>query len=171
MLKSFYPKECADSSYVIDYKGLYKKGYRGLIFDIDNTLVEHDAPANDKAIQLMNKLKEIGFQVCLLSNNDEERVLLFNKDVNVHYIYNAHKPNAKNYNEAMKLMGTNKSNTVFIGDQLFTDVFGANRAGLMNFFVKPLGPEIEIQIVLKRHLERIVLYYYRRHKAKTKGKR
>ena len=59
-------------------------------------------------------------------------------------------------------MGTTVKNTVFIGDQLFTDVFGANRIGMMSYFVKPIGPKEEIQIILKRKLERIVLRCYRR---------
>jgi predicted HAD superfamily phosphohydrolase YqeG len=59
-------------------------------------------------------------------------------------------------------MGTGIGNTVFIGDQLFTDIYGANRIGMMSYFVKPIGPEKEIQIIFKRKLERIVLKYYRR---------
>ena len=124
MLKMFYPDEIADSAYKIDYKTLYKNGYRGLIFDIDNTLVEHGADANEKAIKLIHQLKEIGFKICLMSNNKEERVLRFNKDINVFYIFDAKKPSIINYQKAMKLLGTNKKNTVFVGDQLFTDVFG-----------------------------------------------
>jgi predicted HAD superfamily phosphohydrolase YqeG len=67
-------------------------------------------------------------------------------------------------------MGTRIDNTVFVGDQLFTDVFGANRIGMMTYLVKPIHPKEEIQIVLKRKLERIVLYYYRKDLAKGKIK-
>ena len=59
----------------------------------------------------------------------------------------------------MELLGTDRSNTVFIGDQLFTDIYGAKRTGIRNILVKPLNPKEEIQIVLKRYLERIVLYF------------
>lgn len=164
MLKRFYPSECADSAYSIDYKGLYQSGYRGLIFDIDNTLVEHGADANDKAIHLMKELKEIGFKVCLMSNNKEERVKRFNKVIQVYSIHDAHKPSRKNYYKAMKLIGSKPKNTVFIGDQLFTDIYGANRAGIKTYFVKPIGPNEEIQIKFKRHLERIALFFYRRQR-------
>ena len=75
MLRIFYPKRIADSAYVIDYKNLYKEGYRGIIFDIDNTLVEHGADASERAIKLINKLKAMGFKICLISNNNEERVI------------------------------------------------------------------------------------------------
>lgn len=63
-------------------------------------------------------------------------------------------------------MGTDRSNTLFIGDQLFTDVWGANRAGMYSILVKPIDPHEEIQIVLKRYLEKIVLFFYKRREAK-----
>ena len=67
--------------------------------------------------------------------------------------------------KAMELLGTDCSNTVFIGDQLFTDIYGAKRAGIRNILVKPIHPKEEIQIVLKRYLERIVLYFYRKEEG------
>lgn len=162
MFQIFYPDECADSAYDINYDALYKQGYRGLLFDIDNTLVEHGADADDRAINLINKLKQTGFHICLISNNGEERVKRFNKEIQVDYIYKANKPSVKSYIKAMKMMKTKPAATVFIGDQLFTDIYGAKRAGMKSYFVKPIGPEKEIQIVLKRYLERIVLFFYRR---------
>ena len=68
----------------------------------------------------------------------------------------------------MKRMGTDRSNTLFIGDQLFTDVWGANRTGIYSILVKPMDPREEIQIVLKRYLEKIVLFFYLK-KQKKKG--
>ena len=65
-----------------------------------------------------------------------------------------------NYKRAMELMGTDLSSTVFVGDQLFTDVWGAKRAGIHNILVQPMNPKEEIQIVLKRYLEKIVLHFY-----------
>lgn len=162
MFQKFYPDECADSAYDIKYDALYQQGYRGLLFDIDNTLVEHGADADARAIKLIKQLEKMGFHICLISNNGEERVKRFNKDIQVKYIYKAGKPSTKNYFNAMKLMKTKPTTTVFIGDQLFTDIYGAKRAGIKSYFVKPIGPEKEIQIILKRYLERVVLYFYRR---------
>jgi len=73
MLQQFYPDHEADSAYGIDYKTLYRKGYRGIIFDIDNTLVPHGAPATPQAIEFFGRLRELGFQTLLLSNNKEPR--------------------------------------------------------------------------------------------------
>lgn len=162
MFDCFYPDEIQESTYSINFDKLYKEGYRGLIFDIDNTLVPHGAPADERAIALFAHLKELGYQCCLLSNNQTARVEMFNKDVQVHFIEDAHKPSTKNYLAAMERMGTDKSNTIFIGDQLFTDVWGAKRAGIRNILVKPIHPKEEIQIVLKRYLEKIVLFFYKR---------
>lgn len=164
LFETFYPDERADSTYEIDFERLYQEGYRGLIFDIDNTLVPHGAPADEKAIALFERLKQIGFSCCLLSNNQKPRVDLFNKDVHVFAIENAHKPAGKNYEKAMELMGTDLTSTMFVGDQLFTDVFGAKRCGMANILVKPIHPKEEIQIVFKRYLEKIVLYFYEKNR-------
>lgn len=160
MFSVFYPDEIMDSAYDIDYEKLYEDGYRGIIFDIDNTLVPHGAPADERAIELFERLKAIGYKVVLLSNNKEPRVKMFNDAVKVQYIFKANKPGRGGYEHAMELMGTDLKNTFFVGDQLFTDVWGAKRVGMRNFLTKPIDPREEIQIVLKRYLEKIVLYFY-----------
>lgn len=165
----FFPDTYVASTYVIDFEKLYEDGVRGLIFDIDNTLVPHGEPADQRAVALFAKLKEIGFECCLISNNQEPRVKMFNEKIQVNYVYNAHKPAVKNYFKAMGIMGTDQSNTVFIGDQLFTDVWGAKRSGIRNILVKPIYPKEEIQIVLKRYLEKIVLYFYKKSLCQKKG--
>lgn len=158
MLKMFYPSVYYASTYDIDFKEYYEKGYRGIIFDVDNTLVPHGADADERAKKLFRDLKEMGFDTCLTSNNKEERVKRFNKEIHSHYIYKANKPAKSGYMNAMKKMGTNKKNTLFVGDQLFTDVYGANRVGIYSILVGSLHPKEEIQIVLKRYLEKVVLY-------------
>lgn len=171
MLKQFYPDYEVDSAYVIDYEALYQKGYRGIIFDIDNTLVPHGAPADERAVALFEKLRKIGFQILLLSNNKEPRVKMFNDSVGAKYIFKAGKPGRNGYMRAMQELGTIQNTTIFVGDQLFTDVWGAKKAGIITYLVKPIHPKEEIQIVLKRYLERIVLYFYHRQKEKGKNDR
>ncbi len=166
MFDMFFPDRYVASTYVIDFEQLYEEGYRGLIFDIDNPLVPHGAPADKRATALFDRLKSIGFRCCLISNNQEPRVKMFNQDIGVDYVYNAHKPSTKNYVKAMEIMGTDKENSLFIGDQLFTDVWGAKRAGIRNILVKPIHPKEEIQIVLKRYLERVVLHFYKKNLKK-----
>ena len=168
MFQCFYPGKIEDSTYVIPYENWKKMGIQGIIYDIDNTLVPHGAPADDRAIKLFEHLKELGLKTCLLSNNKEPRVKSFADQVKSpekigeRFIENAHKPAVRNYQKAMELLGTDCSNTVFIGDQLFTDILGANRLGIQTVLVKPINPKEEIQIVLKRYLEKPVLYCYRK---------
>lgn len=152
MLESFYPDHEAESAYGIDYEDLYKKGFRGVIFDIDNTLVPHGAPADERAAALFGRLRKIGFLTVLLSNNKEPRVKMFNDGVGSEYIFKAGKPGQAGFEKAMKIMGTQPENTLFVGDQLFTDVWGAKKAGVVTWLVKPIHPKEEIQIVLKRKL-------------------
>lgn len=163
MLRCFYPDAEAASVYEIDFKALYQSGYRGVIFDIDNTLVPHGAAADERAVCFFQELRKIGYDTCALSNNKEPRVKSFAAAVGSKYIFKADKPSRKGYLRAMEMMGTNEKNTLFIGDQLFTDVWGAKRSRLYSYLVKPIHPKEEIQIVLKRRLEWIVLYFY--HKS------
>ncbi|MBQ7200543.1 MAG: YqeG family HAD IIIA-type phosphatase [Eubacterium sp.] len=167
MFEKYFPDETVSSTYDIDYEKLYDDGYRGLLFDIDNTLVKHGDMADERAKELFLRLRRIGFECCLISNNKKTRVRSFNEDIGVHTIFNAHKPAAKGYYYAMELMNTNLNNTVFIGDQLFTDIFGAKKIGMKNYLVSPINKREEIQIVIKRKLENIVLSEYR---AKLKKK-
>ena len=162
MLEKFYPSECKDSVYDIDFNKMYEKGYRSVIFDVDNTLVPHGAPADDKAIAFFKKLHEIGYKTLLLSNNKEYRVKSFAEAVDALYIYKANKPSKAGYLAAMERMGTNRNNTIFVGDQIFTDIWGANNAAIHSILTKPINPKEEIQIILKRIPEKWVMYFYNR---------
>ena len=166
MLQKFYPDRYLRSAYEIDYEKYYEQGYRGIIFDIDNTLVPHGAPADERSIALIARLKKLGFGILLLSNNKEPRVKLFNEAVKVSYIFKAGKPAKRGYEEAMRRLGTDSSTTLFVGDQLFTDVWGARNAGTLPLLVQPIDKKEEIQIVLKRYLEKIVLFFYKRNLKK-----
>ena len=168
LLDTFYPNEIQNSTYVIDFEKWQRKGYKGVIFDIDNTLVPHDADADERSKALFEKLRELGFSTMLLSNNKEPRVKRFAKQVGSAYIYKAGKPSRKNYIKAMEEMGTKPANTLFVGDQLFTDVWGARRTGIYSVLVKPIHPKEEIQIILKRYLEKIVLFFYYKKQGKRK---
>ena len=162
MLERFYPKEWLDSTYEIPWEDWRARGIRGVLFDIDNTLVEHDAPAAERAVALFARLHKLGIGTCLISNNREPRVKAFAERVDSLYIYKARKPGRKNYLRAMELLGTDRTSTLFVGDQLFTDVCGANACGIYSILVKPIDPREEIQIVLKRYLEAVVLHFYKR---------
>ncbi len=165
LLERFYPDQEADSAYGLPYEELYNQGYRGILFDIDNTLVPHGAPATKKAIALFRKLHTIGFKTVIISNNNEARVKPFADAVSSRYLFKAGKPGKKGYEKAMKIMKTTPETTLFVGDQLFTDVWGAKKAGIFTYLTKKIHPKEEFQIILKRGLESIVLFFYH-HKKK-----
>ncbi len=166
MFKKFYPTIYAESAYIVDFQTLYEKGYRVLILDVDNTLVPHGAPADERAVAFFQKVQGIGFRTCIISNNHEPRIKPFAEKVGSSFIFDAGKPAKKGFQKAMKLCGGTLENTVFMGDQLFTDVWGANRAGVRSILVKPIQKDTEIQIRMKRLGERIVLPFYFRYQKK-----
>jgi len=163
MLKSFYPDEYLENIYEIDFAAWKKLGYQAVLFDIDNTLVCHGAPATKEIVCFFEKLRALGYQAMVMSNNKEPRVKSFAEAVGgIGYVYKAGKPFKRAYLHCMNQMGTDSHNTLFVGDQLFTDVWGAKRCGIYSILVKPIDKKEEFQIVLKRILERIVLYFYKR---------
>lgn len=166
MFSYFYPDKWIDSVYTYDFEAAKRAGYRAVLFDVDNTLVPHGAPATEEAIRLFARLQELGFTTCLMSNNKEPRVKSFAEQVDSPYLYKAGKPLKKGYLKAMEVTGTTPENTLFIGDQLFTDVWGAKRCGIFCVLTKPIDPKEEIQIVFKRKLEKIVLKEYKKRHDK-----
>lgn len=164
LLSTFYPSEIKDSTYVIPFEEWKEKGYKGVIFDVDNTLVPHGADADERSIALFQRLKELGFNTMLLSNNKEPRVKRFNEKIGSQYIYKAGKPGLKNYRKAMELMGTTPENTLFVGDQLFTDVWGANRFGIKSILVNPINKKEGPFTLIKRPFEKIILSKFKEDK-------
>ena len=157
MFQNLYPKEEQESVYTLDYESLFERGYRGIIFDIDNTLVAHGAPATDDAIALVARLRKMGFSVCFLSNNDKQRVGEFCKPMDAVYIFKAGKPFRKGYEAAMKVLATTKEQTVSIGDQIFTDVLCGNLMNMFTILVKPFDANENKFIKFKRKIENLFI--------------
>ncbi|MBR5348782.1 MAG: YqeG family HAD IIIA-type phosphatase [Lachnospiraceae bacterium] len=166
LFRRFYPTMRCKSAYDIPYEEFYAQGYRGIIYDIDNTLVCHGAPADEHSKELFDRLHAMGFSTCLISNNNRARVLPFARAVHSRAVWKANKPSRKSYAKAMRRIGTTKENTIFVGDQLLTDIYGANRIGLKSVLTEPISPKEEIQIVFKRKIEKIILYFYEKRRRK-----
>ena len=167
---SLFPCYSISSVYALDFAKLYEKGYRAVFFDIDNTLVLHDESARKETVELFLKLKEIGFKTAILSNNGRERVERFAKAIGADfYMENAGKPSPKAYFSAAKFFQRDIAQCLFFGDQLFTDIWGGNRAGIPTVLVHPMGKEKYFHIVLKRLLEKPFLLLYKRQHALWKN--
>lgn len=161
MLKLFFPYEYAESVFAIDYAKLQQKGYRGVIFDIDNTLVHHGEDSTPEVDSLMAHIQSLGLKTFLLSNNNDERIRRFCRNIDTPYICLADKPLPGNYCKAVDQMGISRKEAVFVGDQIFTDILGANRSGIPSILVKYLCYPQETKIGIRRNLEKIILFCYR----------
>lgn len=170
MLKKFYPSAYAENVFSIDYDELYKNGCRGIIFDIDNTLVHHGDNSNEKTDGLFRRLHKTGFKTVLLTDNDEDRVKIFIENIDTPYICDAGKPDPKGFLEALDVMQLEKEQAIVIGDQIFTDILGANKAGIKSILVKFIRLPEEKYIGKRRYLEKVILFFDRRKKWHKKRK-
>lgn len=151
-----------------DIENLKKKGIKAIIFDIDNTLVPHGAPADERSRALFRRLKDAGIRTMVLSNNEKSRVEPFAEAVGTDYICKAGKPSRKGYIEACVRMGTDPCETLFAGDQIFTDIMGAKRAGIRAVLVEPVDRSTDIfKIRLKRIPERFIVSSFRKSLKKN----
>ena len=150
MKHTWYPDDYVASTYQIDFAQLAKEGYRGVIFDVDNTLVEHNAPADERAIAFFTMLHDNGYKALLLSNNAEPRVQSFKEASGADaYIYKAGKPSPKSYQKAMEILGTTPETTLFVGDQIFTDIMEISTYSSQTYSAGCSGSMIRCQERLK----------------------
>ncbi len=163
MLDLFLPNEHVKSVLEIDPGKLKEKGIKGIITDLDNTLVEWDRPeATPKLVEWFQKMKDHGIIITIVSNNNEERVKLFSGPLGIQYIYEARKPMGKAFRKAVHDMKLKKDEVVVIGDQLLTDVLGGNRSGLHTILVVPVAQSDGFFTKFNRRIERSILNMMRR---------
>lgn len=175
MLRLFYPCAYVGSVFAIDYQKLYDKGYRAVIFDIDNTLVPHGGDSTPEVDALLRRIQGIGLKTLMLSNNSQERILRFLRNIDSPYIFDAQKPKPGHYRRALQMLEVRKEEAVFVGDQVFTDILGANLAGMDSILVAYIRRPDEKKIGIRRNLEKIVLGCYgmsrkKRHRLADIGK-
>ena len=173
MFEKLFPDVIYDSIYDIEVLALKNKGIRGIIFDIDNTLVK---PSERKPCgRLMGWLKALsadGFKLCVLSNANSRRVHTFADGLGVHAIHGAGKPSKKGFLRAMEALGLASGEVCMVGDQLFTDVFGAKRLGIYSVYTKPIVLFEVFTVMLKRMPEAAVfrLYYWSQGKQNRRSR-
>ena len=162
VLKWYYPWEYAGSVFDIDYKALASGGYKAVIFDIDNTLVHHGDDSTPEVDGLFEEIHSAGLKTLLLTNNDEERVLRFIRNIDTLYVCDAEKPDTSGYRKALEMLGVSAKETVCAGDQIFTDVLGANRAGIPSMLVHYITIPGVTKIGKKRYIEKLIMRFWRR---------
>ena len=172
MLGYFTPDYICAHIYEIDYGLLKKRNIKGLIFDIDNTLVSYRQKTPTKEVLgLMRRLKGEGFEICFVSNNTKPRVDVFNSEFNFFSYPNAKKPSSKYIKEALLDMDMKAGDAALIGDQLFTDIMAAKKCKLTAILVAPIEPVETAFFRFKRFMERPFIKRYYRRLAKKHGQK
>ncbi|MBL0387333.1 YqeG family HAD IIIA-type phosphatase [Tumebacillus sp. ITR2] len=163
-MRRLVPSLFVESVYEIDLEQLKARGVRGIITDLDNTLVRWDEPdATPKILQWLDHVRDTyGIKVCIVSNNNHQRVERFAKPLNIPWVAKAKKPSNTPFHRALEVLGTKREDTVVIGDQLFTDVLGGNRMGMYTILVVPVGEKEFIGTKVLRAMERIAFSILRR---------
>ncbi|NMB34166.1 MAG: YqeG family HAD IIIA-type phosphatase [Clostridium sp.] len=171
MLKKFYPDLKLKAIGDVDLDFLARKNIKGIILDIDNTLVpEHVKRADKKVLRWIEKVKNMGFKLCIVSNASHKRVSKFNENLGLHAVHKASKPRSRSFIRAMDLMNTKPMQTAVIGDQIFTDIYGGNKLGIFTILVNPIDKKEIIGVRLKRILEGIILTRYQNNLQRSKNK-
>ncbi|TCP54577.1 hypothetical protein EV586_104197 [Tumebacillus sp. BK434] len=164
MLKQLIPDLYVESVFHIDLDELQQRGVKGIITDLDNTLVRWDEPdATPKLIEWLDHVRDTrGIKVCVVSNNKDHRVEKFSKPLNIPFIGRARKPKRAPFLRALEVLGTKREETVVIGDQLFTDVLGGNRMNMYTILVMPVADKEWIGTKVLRAMERVAFSILRR---------
>lgn len=144
-------------------------GVKGILLDVDNTLEPYENPLpTEKVINWFCTLRKAGISAAIVSNNNKERIELFSKDLGLPAYYKAKKPFKKSLLMAMADIGTTPEETIFMGDQIFTDVLAAKNAGIRAILVPPIKDKTDVFTKFKRLLEIPVLKKYRKKNKENK---
>lgn len=163
MLNNLCPKRQINSILDLKAEELLAAGMEAVVFDLDNTLVEwHQDRLKPEVINLVEVLKSNGLKVCILSNALEYRVRAIAAVLDVFYVAKAMKPRKGAFRKAVKLLGTTAEKTVMVGDQLFTDILGANKANLFTVWSAPMNNVEFIYTRMVRIFERMVIKSFKK---------
>lgn len=154
------PDLYVSSIQAIDLDQLKQQGIKGMITDLDNTLIEWNRPeATPELATWLKLVQHEGFQLVVVSNNIEERVRRFCQPLGIPFISRARKPLAASFKKAQQMLGLERDEIVVIGDQLLTDVLGGNRLGFYTILVVPLVETDGFFTRFNRKMERIIFYW------------
>ena len=158
MYKNFLPDEYVKDVYQLSPEDFLSRGIKGIITDLDNTLVAWDRPdATPEIATWIKQMQDAGLQVTILSNNKELRVKSFCDPIETPYIFSARKPLSKAFKRALSQMELQKEEVVMIGDKMMTDILGGNRYGLHTILVVPVANSDGMMTKLNRRMERKVM--------------
>lgn len=168
MSLSFVPEYYFNNFEEASAEFLLSIGVKGIVLDVDNTLEPYEHPLpGAHVVAWLDSLKKNGISAAIVSNNDSERIDLFNKELSLPAYSKAGKPFSKNVKRAMSDMGTSRSDTILMGDQIFTDVWAAHNSGIRAILVPPINDKRDFLTGFKRRMERpIIKKYYRKRQRR-----
>lgn len=157
----FYPREYVNNVKEITIDFLKKNNIKALILDVDNTILDFDKNIPEGIQEWCENLKKQGIKMCILSNsNQKEKVSMVAEKLNLQYFYFATKPLKRGFRKAIKLLEEKEENIAAVGDQIFTDVIGANRCKIFSILVKPIAEKDLLVTKIKRPLENMIVKKY-----------
>lgn len=170
MIDKFIPDMYQKSIYTIPYKKLKALGIKCLLLDVDNTLIPYTSKKiSRKAKDLVERLKEMGFRVILLSNGSKKRLKKHKDYLEVDCSAMSMKPLSFKYKRILKIYKLSENEVASIGDQLFTDVLGGNIVGITTILINPISLKDQRITKITRLFERIIMAVLRRKKLFKRG--
>lgn len=158
MIKLLYPRIYVDSLFDIPLDDLRQQKTCAFIMDLDNTITEWNSDElGAEVLEWFTLIKAEGFRACILSNNSEKRIKGVADQLDIPFLSRAVKPRRAAFRRAVEIMGVHPDQTAVVGDQIFTDILGGNRAGLFTILVKPLARKEFIGTKINRALEKLIL--------------
>ncbi|MBR1416303.1 MAG: YqeG family HAD IIIA-type phosphatase [Bacilli bacterium] len=157
-MNNFIPDIYVKNIFSIDYKKLKQDGIKCILFDLDNTIapISENKPSKDVK-ELFSYIDDLNIKTIILSNSKKNRVAPFKEQLNIDSACLAMKPLKRKYKKVLKMFGYEFSEVAAIGDQILTDVFGANRCGITSIFVDKLSDEEKFKTKINRKFEKIIL--------------
>ena len=171
-MDNFVPNVYQKSIYHINYEKLRDNGIKCLLFDLDNTCVPYkDTDANRRLVELFETLQDMDFKIIIFSNAMKRRIAPFKRTLNVDCLARAGKPRKKNFLKVLKLFNYNLSDVAIIGDQLYKDILGGNKAGIKTILVNPMSlDDMILTKLIFRNLEEIKYQKLERKGLLKRGK-
>ena len=164
MLKKFKPHFFKKTVFDVTPDFLIQHGIKGIITDLDNTLVEWDRPDATKEIsEWFYEMQTHGIQIAIVSNNSEERVSKFARPHNILFFYRSRKPLTTKFRQAARQFQLDQTELCVIGDQLLTDIFGGNCFGARTVLVQPVSSTDGVWTSINRKIEKLIFYFLRKH--------
>ena len=170
--KYFSPDDFVEKYEFIDVEYMNMHNKKVIISDLDNTLISWDSKKDTKELnRWLKKMKRAGFDIIVVSNNNEERVEEFCKQLNLQYVADAKKPLTHGFKKALSKLNRKPEEAIILGDQVLTDVFGAQSLGVMSVLVKPISKTDAFKTRINRFFEGIIVQNLTRRKLFPKMKK